>query len=149
MEDDRLSNLGWHLLIVDWTKPAQAVVKYQSPDLQMNSCFVDECTNGISWQLESGFWILAISSMNYDTTVESCSMYLQSGRESGPVIGHLINKANWSWFFWWLPALAPFFPFGTYPKFLASTLIFPPRQKGLDLSWHRMWRYVYAVSGWS
>ena len=29
---------------MDWTKPAQAVVKYQSPDLQMNSCFVDECT---------------------------------------------------------------------------------------------------------
>lgn len=67
--------------------------------------------------------------MSHDTTVESRSMHLEKGRESGPGTGRLINKRGKLELILLVTASAGtfFFPSGTYPKFLASTLIFPPR----------------------
>lgn len=57
----------------------------------------------------------------------SCSTRSLNGRGSGPVSGHLINKRGKLELVILMIASAGVFSSGTYPKFLASTVIFPSK----------------------
>lgn len=92
-EGDRLSNPGWDLLYLSWTEgsPLRQLWNIRAQIYRWTAALLMNALIGITTA-----WLLILDSCYFLNEPwhdsESCSIHLQSGRESGHVIGHLINK---------------------------------------------------------